>query len=68
MAKKLRVAFPDTIYHITHCVNGKRRIFTNYHDRERFLLHKLFEVLAEEKASKRAFENISDKLDNEHRK
>jgi len=38
MARKLRVEFPGAIYHITHRGNGKRRIFTDDHDRERFLL------------------------------
>ncbi|MFO7936233.1 MAG: hypothetical protein R6V06_01330 [Kiritimatiellia bacterium] len=68
MARKLRVEFPGAIYHITHCGNGKRRIFTDDHDRERFLLRKLFKVLAEDEALKRAVENISEKLDNEGRK
>ncbi|MDD2597615.1 MAG: hypothetical protein PHO37_00110 [Kiritimatiellae bacterium] len=38
MAKKLRVEYPGAIYHITHCDSGKMLIFSDDHDRERFLL------------------------------
>jgi putative transposase len=38
MARKLRVEYPGAIYHITHRGNGKMRIFSDDHDRERFLL------------------------------
>jgi len=38
MARKLRVEYPGAIYHITHRGNGKMRIFSDDHDREKFLL------------------------------
>jgi len=38
MARKLRVEYPGAIYHITHRGNGKMPVFSDDHDRERFLL------------------------------
>lgn len=38
MARKLRVEYPGAIYHITHRGNGRRRIFNDDRDRERFLV------------------------------
>jgi len=37
MARKLRVEYPGAIYHITHRGNAKQSIFSDDHDRERFL-------------------------------
>jgi nitrogen regulatory protein PII len=63
----LRVEFSGATCHIAHRGNGKKRIFTDDHNRERFLLRKLFKVLAEDEALKRTVENISEKLNNERR-
>jgi len=38
MARKLRVEYPCVIYHITHRGSCKIRIFSDVHDREKFLL------------------------------
>jgi putative transposase len=38
MAGMLRVEYPGAIYHITHRGNGRMKIFSDDHDRERFLL------------------------------
>jgi REP element-mobilizing transposase RayT len=38
MARKLRVEYPGAIYHITHRGNAKQPVFSDDHDRERFLL------------------------------
>lgn len=38
MARKLRVEYPGAIYHITHRGNAKLPIFSDDHDRERFLM------------------------------
>lgn len=38
MARKLRIEYPGAIYHITHRGNGKMPVFSDDHDRARFLL------------------------------
>ena len=63
MARKLRVEYPGAIYHITHRGNGKMQIFSDDHDRERFLL-RLAESLDTDNAElKIQLEEITEKLE-----
>ena len=63
MARKLRVEYPGEIYYITHRGNGKIQIFSDDHDRERFLL-RLAESLDTDNAElKIQLEEITEKLE-----
>ncbi|MDD2600137.1 MAG: hypothetical protein PHO37_13085 [Kiritimatiellae bacterium] len=63
MARKLQVEYPGAIYHITHRGNGKMKIFSDDHDRERFLLRRAESLDTYNAELKIQLEEITEKLE-----